>query len=80
MPANRGVNRSLMCAIGVHGIVAHEYVSGSYNADRFMGFIENKLVPYFQLNPSKILVIDNVRFHKTSAITVFFKTLEKKCD
>ena len=63
VPANRGINRSIMCAIGLEGLIALEYRTGSFTSITFIQFIENKLVPYFRLNPRKILIMDNARIH-----------------
>lgn len=68
VPANRGINRSVMCAIDLNGLIASEYRTGSYTSETFIQFIENKLVPYFRLNPRKILIMDNARIHKTAAV------------
>ena len=68
VPANRGINRSVLCAIGVHGLIASECRTGSFNSESFIRFIEDKLVPYFRLYPRKVLVMDNARIHKTAAV------------
>lgn len=68
VPANKGVNRSLICAIGITGVVAYKYKTGAFNAISFGQFITEQLVPYFIRNPNKILIMDNVMFHKTNEI------------
>ena len=60
VPANRNVNSSLLCMIGVESILAYEY-----NALTFINFIK-KMILYFNLNHNKILIMDNARFYKTA--------------
>ena len=55
-----------MCAIGKEGLIAHECVRGSYNAERFLNFINRYLVPYFRTHQTSVLIMDNARFHKTA--------------
>lgn len=45
VPANRGINRSLMCAISNTGIVAAKYKEGAWNGPSFMNFITEVLTP-----------------------------------
>lgn len=69
VPANRGINRSAMCAITFNdGLIASEFRIGSFNSQLFIEFIENKLVPYFRQHPEKILIMDNARIHKTAEV------------
>lgn len=68
VPANRGTNNSLLCAISKNGPISYKIKLGAYNAENFMEFISNNLVPYFIENPTKILIMDNARFHKTKAV------------
>lgn len=72
-PANRNINRSLMCAISVNGVVAYSYKSGSYNAESFCEFIESKLVCHFKNNPTNILIMDNARFHSSASVTALLR-------
>lgn len=68
VPANKGVNRSLMCAISSTGIVSYECKVGAYNTALFISFIEIHLVPFFRSNPNKILIMDNCRFHHSREV------------
>lgn len=68
VPANRNVNKSLICAISVTGIVGHEIKTGSYNSEVFIKFLTTLIVPYFRRNPTKVLIMDNARFHKSKAV------------
>ena len=63
IPANKGVNISLMAAISLNGIISYELSDGAYNGNKFINFISEKLVPYFNNNPDSILIMDNCRFH-----------------
>ncbi|MCA9750255.1 MAG: transposase, partial [Romboutsia sp.] len=66
--ANRGTNRSLMCAILSSGVAAYSYKTGSYNSNTFIDFIISELVPYFNENRNKVLIMDNARIHKTDEV------------
>lgn len=68
VPGNKGANRSLICAIGVDGVVAYTYRTGAFNSNSFIDFINNKLAPYFELNSNKILVMDNARIHHSAIV------------
>ncbi|KAG0434117.1 hypothetical protein DMUE_5292 [Dictyocoela muelleri] len=73
VPANRGINRSLLCAINSRGLIGYEYLTGSYNSNLFLAFLERILVPYFVLNPNSILIMDNARIHKTNSVLSFLQ-------
>jgi len=73
VPANRGINKSIICAIGMNEIVAFDHKTGAYNSESFEAFIEKKLLPYFLSRPSKILVMDNARIHKSARILNFLR-------
>ncbi|KAI0978187.1 hypothetical protein GJ496_011497 [Pomphorhynchus laevis] len=63
VPANRNIKRSVMCIIGINGLIAYERRKGAYNHSTFIEFIRSRLIPYFQQHPGKFLVIDNASFH-----------------
>lgn len=69
VPGNRNTNKSLLCAIGIEGVISYEYRTGAYNGELLKTFIETKLAPYFNQNPDHILIMDNVPFHKSRIIT-----------
>ena len=69
VPANRNVNKSLLCTLGINDVISFEYKNGSFNSNTFIDFIINKLVPYFRTNPTSIPVMDNARFHKSNEVT-----------
>ncbi|KAI0979119.1 hypothetical protein GJ496_005767 [Pomphorhynchus laevis] len=59
--ANKGINRSVICAINLKGIIEYQYRQGSYNANLFIEFLCCVVVPYFSRNPNAIIVMDNAR-------------------
>ena len=72
IPTNRNVNRSIVCIIGVEGVLAYEYKTGPYNALAFINCIYEKTISYFNSNTNKILFMDNARFHKTAPVIDLF--------
>ena len=58
VPANRNINRSLLCTISKDGVIAHECRKGSYNGDSILIFINTHLVPYFIDHPNSVLIMD----------------------
>ena len=70
VPANRGRNVSLMCAISVHGVLAFELIVGPYDSAKFCNFIKERLVPAMTTNnlQGACVVMDNCRIHKTDAV------------
>lgn len=68
IPANRGKNKSMLCAIGIEGLIDYQVIIGAFNSNLFLDFIRNKLIPYFSLHPNKILIMDNVRFHHSEIV------------
>ncbi|XP_047141348.1 uncharacterized protein LOC124816271 [Hydra vulgaris] len=68
VPANKEQNVSLMCLSSNLGVECYQYKSGAYNTQSFIDFINNKLVPFFAVNPNKILIQDNAKFHKAAAV------------
>ena len=72
--SNRGANTSVLVAIDKNGVIAYEYKSGAFNTATFLHFLENKLAPYFYQHPNKVLVMDNVAFHKSASIKEFFQS------
>ncbi|XP_065675473.1 uncharacterized protein LOC136091693 [Hydra vulgaris] len=67
VPANKSVNKSLICAIDYNGIIGYKYRTGSYNGTEFINFI-SVLAPYFASHPNSILIMDNARIHKTHEV------------
>ena len=82
VPANKGINISLMCAIDCNGVIEYNIVDGAYNGNLFINFIIDKLVPYFAINRDSILILDNARFHHRQDVllclnqnSIFYKFL-----
>ena len=69
VPGNRSINKSLICAINVNGPIGYEFKSGPYNSESLERFIKTHLGPYFAQHPDHLLIMDNVPFHKSRAIT-----------
>jgi hypothetical protein len=46
--ANRNVNKSLMCAISSSGVFGYELITGAYNSNLFINFINTHLISYFR--------------------------------
>ena len=61
-PTQRGRNVSLMVAVAREGIVATEVRLGAFNANLFVDFLMNSLIP--ALDGPRTIVMDNVPFHK----------------
>ena len=71
VPANRGRNISLLCALSHRGLVSYELSEGPYNAAKFAGFLTEKLFP--ALPHRKVIVMDNARFHHAKAVKILFQ-------
>lgn len=65
-PAARGSNISIVGALDAAGIVAFDARDGAYDGERFIMFLECKLIP--KLRDGDIVFMDNVRFHKVDGI------------
>ena len=65
-PAARGSNISVVGALHAGGVIAFDARDGAYDGERFLMFLENKLIP--KLRKGDIVFMDNVRFHKVDGI------------
>lgn len=65
-PAARGTNVSVVGALSADGIVAFDAKDGAYDGERFLLFLESKLIP--KLRPGDVVLMDNVRFHRIAAV------------
>lgn len=63
VPAKKNRNRSVICGIGIDGVIAYECRISAYNIESFIEFIAAKLIPYFLRNSNKIYIMDNASFH-----------------
>lgn len=61
VPCNRGINRSVIGAFTLSGMVALDSVLGAVKRDRFETFLRHHLLPV--LVPGTVLVLDNARIH-----------------
>jgi hypothetical protein len=68
VPANKNIDKSLMCLIGFDGVIAYTYNVGCFYSNNFWVFINNKLVPYFLKNLCKVLIMDNAQFYKSEVV------------
>ena len=57
VPANKGINISLMYVISLNGVIEFNIVDGAVSGDIFINFINDKLVPYFTVNRDSILIL-----------------------
>lgn len=65
-PTKRKGRTSMIAALGVHGVVSYDMVSGSYNEERFLDWLTDHLLP--SLKPNTALIWDNVRFHLCTSV------------
>lgn len=75
-PFNKGKQFSIIGAISMAGIVAMMYVELAVNADIFLGYIEQSLLP--NLKPGQYVVMDNARVHKSDAIENLIESVGAK--
>ena len=64
---HRGRRISAIAAMSISGVLAYNLVRGSVNGERFLEFVQGKLVPEMQPydgeSPHSILVMDNCSIH-----------------
>lgn len=68
VPYTRAKNVSVLTAMRTDGVVAWNAYDGAVNEERFVAFVEDKLVP--TLRPGDVVVLDNVQFHRADAVRV----------
>jgi len=66
----RGTNVSIMVLISNSSILHYKFVDGPYNAELFVKFLQECLDKNITFQ-KRILLMDNVRFHKTLALKNF---------
>ena len=69
----RGRNVSIMALISNNGILHYKFIDGPYNAQLFITFLKECLDNNINFR-KKILLMDNVRFHKTVALKNFLES------
>lgn len=66
VPRNRGVNLSVIGALGLRGMIATMSVDGAVDTEIFNIFVTQVLVPALQ--PGDVVVLDNLSVHHASLI------------
>lgn len=64
-PGNRGQNLSVLCCIGLGGVLHWESVHGAYNSQLLCDFLD-RLCPLLPKNG--YLIMDNASFHKSDSV------------
>jgi hypothetical protein len=72
-PARRGSNLSMVGALKISGMQALYPYDGPVDGERFIDFIENKLLPH--LNDGDVLIMDNCRTHYAKVVTAKLEAL-----
>lgn len=65
-PANRGTNISMVGAIKESGLQVVYPYDGAVDADKFLDFIDTKLLP--KIAPGDVLIMDNCRTHHSRVV------------
>lgn len=65
-PANWGKNVTMVAAITLQGVIAHDNFEGAMNTPRFLAFLNAKLCP--ALLPGDVVVMDNLRPHHAPGV------------
>jgi len=66
-PAKRSERWSILPAYTLDGYITYDIVHGSYNAELFRIFIENKVLPLCSPfpGPRSVLIMDNASIHRS---------------
>lgn len=72
-PANRGSNISIAGAIKASGFQAFYPYDGAINSERFLEFVENRLLP--KMASEDVLIMDNCRIHHSRMVKERLKEL-----
>ena len=64
VPAGKGLNVSLLCAISLRGLITYQIFDGSINSEKFQEFTLNKLSSK-KIERETILILDNASIHKS---------------
>ena len=69
---HRGRRISAIAAMSTNGVVAYDLVQGTVNGQRFLEFLQGKLIPemlpYDGENPHSILIMDNCSIHHVQPV------------
>lgn len=71
-PCNQGRNISMIGAMKRAGLTAMMYLECAVNADSFVAFIEQVLLP--DIKRGYYIVMDNVRFHKDKRVKALIES------
>jgi hypothetical protein len=68
---------SILPAYTIDGFITWEVVHGSFNAELFQEFIENKILPRCNPYPSprSIIIMDNAPIHSQEVLTHIFNSI-----
>ncbi|KAF7372044.1 Tc1-mariner class transposase [Mycena venus] len=68
----RGKRFSILPVLTLDGIIAHDVIEGSVNTQRFIGFLEEHVIPLINPypGPQSVLVLDNCSIHHAEEIQV----------
>ena len=66
-PAKRSERWSILPAYSLDGYITYDIMHGSFNAELFHAFIENKVLPLCSPYPSpkSVLIMDNTSIHRS---------------
>ena len=70
VPRNRGTVTSMVGALSLNGIVAMMTIEGGTDADVFLTFVKEILLP--EIEPGYTVVLDNAGAHKTTEVLAAF--------
>jgi hypothetical protein len=62
-PTQRGQDLSLVVVVDCEGVIAHNVTLGAYNTNKFLEFIQTKVIP--SLDIQRFILVNNVPFHKS---------------
>jgi transposase len=71
-PGGKGHRLSLIGALSCEGFLGGLEIEGAVNGDVFEAFVEQVLVP--QLRPGKVVIWDNVSFHRRESLRELIET------
>ena len=66
VPHGHWKTTTLVCAMGINGIIAPMVLDGPINRDAFLAYVEQFLAP--ALKPGDVVIMDNLPAHKGEAV------------
>ena len=67
VPCNTPKNTTIVSSMRLSGTYAYEVIEGAMKTESFVEYIKNTLVPTLQIGD--IVIMDNLRVHKSSAVS-----------